>query len=181
MPTPSAPDDHGAGREPIDGARDEDHSTGGGAAVPSQRARQATQPQAGQGDTLPRLATTRGKADGALVPVAAATMRGKKQDHAGVAPRARKMDPIDLSTFIVDSRYRTLNVVMILLASAVLVAIVAAAILVAVSRMNPESTVGLTGAGTVIFSVLALRRSARKRRQEDQEQNSDDDTGSSNA
>jgi hypothetical protein len=179
VPIPSAPDGYGAASEPIDGAKDEKHPTGGRSAVPGEKAGQAIQPRPRPGDTPPG-AIERGKADGTLVPAAVARTRGRNRDHGGIGPRARKMDPIDLYTFILDSRYRTVNAVMILLASAVLAVVIAAAVLVMGARMNPVSTVGFTGAGTVIVSVLTVGRSVRKRRQEDQAQQADDDAGSPN-
>jgi hypothetical protein len=78
------------------------------------------------------------------------------QGHSDVEPKPREMDVIDLGTFVVASRYRTLNVVMILLAVAVCVAAWALG-----SHSNLVFTVSITSAST---AAVALGVSAAKQR-----------------
>ena len=88
---------------------------------------------------------------------------GRRENHPYVEPRSREMDGIDLSTYVLSSRYVTLNFVMILLASAVLVAAIAFGFLIVGSHANPGFVVTLTSAGTV--AVTGAARAAKKRRQ----------------
>jgi hypothetical protein len=75
-----------------------------------------------------------------------------------VKPMARNMDPIDLGIYILASRYRTINAVLVLLAVAVCVAALAFG-----SHNNPISIISLTSAGTV---AVTLGVSAVKKRHE---------------
>jgi hypothetical protein len=97
--------------------------------------------------------------------------RGK---HSPIEPRARHMSGIDFSAYVVSSRYVTLNLIMILLASAVLVAAFLLGILAVDTHANPGFTVGLTSAGTVAVTALAGAKTIKKRRQTRQKLQSDD-------
>jgi len=97
----------------------------------------------------------------ALLKSLMAEVSARSADNAGhqdVNPESRKMDPIDLATYIVASRYRSFNVVLILLAIAVCVAALAFG-----SHVNPISTISLTSAGT---AAIVFGKSAAKKRQE---------------
>jgi hypothetical protein len=83
----------------------------------------------------------------------------------GIQPRARHLDWFDFGTYILSSRYATLNLVMILLASAAVVAAFALGILVIDSRTNPGFTVGLTSAATVAVTTIAGARTIKRRNQ----------------
>jgi hypothetical protein len=104
----------------------------------------------------------------ALASLASDALGGRnveREDYRHVEPRARQMNGIDFSTFVVASRYHTVNLVMILLASAILVAAFALGIFFIDSYTNPGFTVGLTSAGTVAVSVAAARRRLQARRE----------------
>jgi hypothetical protein len=77
-----------------------------------------------------------------------------------IRPMARKMDPIDLSTYILASRYRTINAVLVLLALAVCVGALALG-----SHSNTIPIISLTSACTVAvtFGVSAAKRRRERR------------------
>jgi len=87
----------------------------------------------------------------------------RRPGRLNLEPQARKMDTIDFSTFVVSSRYVTLNLVMILLASAVLVAAFSLGILAIDSHARPGFTVGITSATTVLVTVAAGSRAVKRR------------------
>ena len=80
-----------------------------------------------------------------------------------IEPLPRQMNGIDLATYVVSSRSLTINLIMILFASAALVAALALGALAVSSHASPGFTVVLTSAGTVF--VTAGARAAKRRRQ----------------
>lgn len=88
----------------------------------------------------------------------------KRGDRFPVEPRARQMNTLDFGTFVLSSRYATVNLVMILLASAAIVA--AFAILAIYSHLTLGFTVGLTSAGTVAVTAIMRNRAAKRRDRE---------------
>ncbi len=123
-------------------------------------------PQNSTRPDIPLPAET-GAAPGTAGRPATASTNPLTEYPADIEPRARPMNSIDLTAYILASRERTVNCVMILLASAVLVTAVAVAVQLVSSRLSPEFIVGLTSAGTVVVAVLAGKRSAKKRRAAD--------------
>jgi hypothetical protein len=88
-------------------------------------------------------------------------------------PQAPKMDAIGFGAYLVESGDRTKHFIMILLASAVAVAIVMAAIWIAGIHAQPVITVGLTSAGGVVVTAATRARAARKKRAAEHESQRD--------
>lgn len=95
-------------------------------------------------------------------------------DHVPVRPQARQMNGIDFGTYVVSSRYVTVNLVMILVASAVLVAALTLGFLIVDSHATLGFTVGLTSAGTVLVTAITRRWAAGKRRKGEHHRERDD-------
>lgn len=123
-------------------------------------------PQNSTRPDVPLPAKTGAAPDTAGRPATASTNTAT-EDHADIEPRARQMNSIDLTAYILESRDRTVNCVMVLLASAVLLTAIAVAVQLVSSRLSPGFIVGLTSAGTVVVAVLAAKRSTKKRREAD--------------
>jgi hypothetical protein len=114
------------------------------------------------------------------VPAANAGRDTARDRHRNLAPKARNMNVIDFLTYVVSSPLTSFIFVMILYASAILVAAIALAIAVVASHVhigvtvpftNAGLTVGLTSAGTVIVAATAwaIRKGRRAAlRQEDE-------------
>lgn len=116
---------------------------------------------------LPPVPVKTGSASDTARWQATARRNAATEDPADIEPRVRQMNSIGLTAYILESRDRTVNLVMILLASAVLMSAIVVAIQTVSSRLNPVFIVGLTSAGTVVVAVLAGKRSAKKRREAD--------------
>lgn len=149
----------------IDGQREVDGSPDGPAGPPS------SGPAEAHGGPVPGLPVevVEALASWASWAAAEALAENAQRDDHDIEPRPRKMDPIDLSAYIVASRYRTFNLVMILLASAACVAAVAFGFLIIYSHANPGFTIGLTSAGTVAITVAAATRTVKRRREKPQQ------------
>jgi hypothetical protein len=140
------------------------------------RRRRARRPKAGRPRVLPRPGTAAERTQGVhprdhassrpsnRVPRPNASGGITRERHRNVAPKARNMNIIDFLTYVVSSPLTSFTFVMILYASAILVAAIALVIAVVASHVHigvtvpftkDGLTVGFTSAGTVIVAATA--------------------------